>query len=157
MGAQIVRTAKGEEFAFVPRAEYERLRRAAEDLDDVRAADGSRARIKAGKGEMIPWDVATRLLDKENPIRVWREHRGFSVAALAAEAGITPSYLSQIEGGGRVGKLATIAAIARALRVSLDRLVKQPEAAARPRSLTAAAMATGTRRKRPRGARSAGS
>lgn len=44
------------------------------------------------------------------------------LVALAAAAGISAAYLSQIEGGRREGTLSTMAAIARALGVRLDDL-----------------------------------
>jgi transcriptional regulator with XRE-family HTH domain len=41
---------------------------------------------------------------------------------LAKAAGISQAFLSQIEGGQREGKLATVKAIAAALRVTIDDL-----------------------------------
>jgi hypothetical protein len=37
----------------------------------------------AGEEELVPSDVVERLLAAENPIRVWRTHRGLTSAALA--------------------------------------------------------------------------
>src|SRR3546814_3871263 len=58
--------------------------------------------------------MVERLLDGENPVRVWREHRGLTVKALAERAGISAAYLSQIEGGQRDGSLDTMRKIAEA-------------------------------------------
>ena len=71
---------------------------------------------------MIPSEIVERLASGESRIRVWRQHRGLTIEALAARAGIGRATLSQIETGKRDGKLATISAIARALDLDLDDL-----------------------------------
>lgn len=123
MTAQIIKTPAGEELAILPRADYDRLVARAEDASDIRAGAEARARITAGADELVPLDIAGRLLEGESPVRVWREHRGMTMAALAGAAGISAAYLSQIEGGKREGTLSTMAAVAKALRVSLDDLI----------------------------------
>ena len=80
-------------------------------------------RAKAEGGESFPVDVADRLLAGENPIRVYRDHRGMKQGDLAAAAGIHPVYLSQIETGRRTGSTRTLAAIAGALGVTVDDLI----------------------------------
>ena len=72
---------------------------------------------KAVGGELFPAEIADRLLAGENPIRVYRSHRGMTQKRLAEAAGINPVYLSQIETGKRAGSLGTLAAIAKALEV----------------------------------------
>ena len=59
----------------------------------------------------------------ENRVRVWREHRGLTVKALADKAGVTAAYLSQVETGKRDGTLGTYRKLAGALGVTLDELV----------------------------------
>ena len=51
--------------------------------------------------------MVDRILNGENLVRVWREHRGLTVSALAQMAGIAQPYLSQIETGKREGTLQT--------------------------------------------------
>ena len=46
-----------------------------------------------------------------------------AIKALAASAGISAPYLSQIEGGGREGTVATMKSLAQALGVTIDDLV----------------------------------
>lgn len=48
-----------------------------------------------------------------------RQRRGLSKRKLAALAGFDPSYLTRIESGAKVPSLATLEAIATALRVPL--------------------------------------
>ena len=75
---QIIETPGGERLAVIPLAEYERLREAAEMLEDVAAYDGAKRRLAAGTEELIPHEIAVRLIEGENPIPVWREYRGLS-------------------------------------------------------------------------------
>jgi transcriptional regulator with XRE-family HTH domain len=63
-------------------------------------------------------------LDGGNPVRVWREYRGLTQQALARTAGISASYLSQIESGKRTGTTAALSAIASALNLALDDIVE---------------------------------
>ena len=116
----IVTTPKGERLALIPEADYRRLADAAEDLADIAAGHRAKKRLAQGKDEAIPAEFADRILDGENPVRVWREFRGLTVKALAAKAGIRPAFLSQIETGAREGSVATLKALARALRLTLD-------------------------------------
>lgn len=120
---QIIETQAGEKLAVIPLDEYQRLVSAAEDATDLRAYDEVKRRLASGEDELVPEPFAIRLLNGENPIRVWRELRGMDQGELAKAAGISPAFLSQIEGGLREGKVATLKALAAALRVSLDDLV----------------------------------
>jgi DNA-binding XRE family transcriptional regulator len=107
----------------VPEATFERLRDAAEMAEDVLAYDEAKRRLAAGEEEFVPSAMVDRILAGENLVRVWREHRGLTVSALAEMAGIAQPYLSQIETGKREGTLQTMKKIAGALRVKLDDLV----------------------------------
>ncbi len=64
-----------------------------------------------------------RLIAGENKVRVWREHRGMTAAALADAAGISTPYLSQIESGKRDGSIDVMKRISSALRMTVDDLV----------------------------------
>lgn len=90
-------------------------------LADVRDYDEAMKRIAAGE-ELVPAEVVYALLDGGNPIRVWREHRGLSQAELAAKAGISATYLSQLESGKRDGTIEVLQDISAVLGVPLDDL-----------------------------------
>jgi ribosome-binding protein aMBF1 (putative translation factor) len=94
----------------------------AEQSADVRAYDEAERRIASGEDELVPAEFANRILDGENPVRVWREYRGMSAKDLAAKTGLSPAYISQIETGDRDGSFETMKKIAQALSVSLDDL-----------------------------------
>lgn len=73
--------------------------------------------------ESFPDAVVERLVAGENPIRVFREHRGLSIRKLAEAVGFSAGYLSDIETGKRTGTTATLKALAEGLAVDLDMLV----------------------------------
>ena len=104
-------------------APFRSVRRVRLDADDARAFDAAKARLASGTDEIIPEAFANRLLDGENPIRVYRDLRALSARDLAAEAGISPSYLSQLEKGTRQGTPETLKTLAKTLGVSLDDLI----------------------------------
>ena len=95
--------------------DFERLRRDAEMLDDIRAYDAAKAR----KEERFPSDVVDRLLEGENPIRVFRHYRGMTQQQLAKVVQIARPYLAQLEKRKKQGSVLVLSAIANALRVDL--------------------------------------
>ena len=107
----------------IPKAEYQRLCTVEEDLADVQAALAVQARIDAGTEEFLPEAVAERLIDGEPPLRVWREHRGFSQSALARAADTSRVQIVDIEAGRRTGSVHTLRRLADALGIGLDDLV----------------------------------
>lgn len=104
-------------YVVVAEDRYRALCEAAEDATDTAAIAGVAARIAAGEERVWPGALVARLVAGDNPVRVWREHRGTSVAALAAAVGVSSAYIYQIERGERDGTAATIAALADALDI----------------------------------------
>jgi DNA-binding XRE family transcriptional regulator len=120
---QFIVAPNGDRLVVMPEDVFERLRDAAEMAEDVAAYDEFKRRLAAGEEEFIPSEMVDRILAGENRVRIWREHRGMTVAALAERAGITQPYLSQIETGKREGTLQTMKKVAEALKIGLDDLV----------------------------------
>ncbi|MCC6946757.1 MAG: helix-turn-helix transcriptional regulator [Bradyrhizobiaceae bacterium] len=116
---QKIITPGGETLVVLPVEEYERLL----DAADVAAADKVRAEIESGRDAMVPADIVKRIIDGENPVRVWRTHRGFSARDLAAATGLSGAYISEIENGKKEGSISAMKRIAEALNVDLDDLV----------------------------------
>ena len=116
-------TPGGEEMVVLSRADFDRLVGASDDLADVTAYDEAKARLAAGDDEMVPLTVVNAILDGENPIRVWRRHRGLAPGELAVAAQLSQAYLSQIETGKRQGQAETLKRIAVALGVTVDDLI----------------------------------
>lgn len=123
MSVQIIEKNGQPEWAVVPYEEYQRLVEEAEMLQDIRDYDEVKVAIAKGDEELIPSEVTYALLDGDNPIRVWREYRGLTQQQVAAQAGISKPYLSQLESGQRKGTTEVLSAIAKALNISLDDLV----------------------------------
>ena len=113
-GAEIVGANDPAEFVMMTR----------EDFDEVLEDAAEAAAYARTRGEeSLPIELADRLLAGENPVRVWREHRGLSLAALADQAGVGKGFLSQIENGQRTGTIETLKKLARALELDLEDLV----------------------------------
>ena len=62
--------------------------------------------------------------DNVSVVVIRREREGLSQRALAEKAGISPSYLAEIEAGKKPGSMAAIKALAVALRVPMEYLVE---------------------------------
>ena len=125
---QIIISPSGERMVVMSEANYSALIERLEDAEDIASATAILERIKRGDEELVPADVVKRLLlGGESPITVWREHRGMTLSALAERAGLSQSYLSQIEAGKREGRIGVISKLARALSVDLDDLVSPPD------------------------------
>lgn len=118
-GIQFIERDGKREFAVIPIELYERLAAALEDADDAALFDAARS---ADDGFRIPARVANAILDGEQPVKAWREHRALTQEALADKAGISKAYLCQIETRKRIGALKTLKAIAQALDVSINEL-----------------------------------
>jgi len=107
------------------RAEYEALLARLEDAEDGGALDTAERREAAlgkdaARADYLPAELVHRLLAGEHPVCVWRAHRGLTREALAATAGVSPSYLTEIETGRKRGSFDALAKIAKALSISLD-------------------------------------
>jgi len=132
-------TTPSGEVAILPRADYERLKKLAdeamEDAGTARLVARARKDV-AGGIPLLPKETVDRLANGENPIRVLREFRGQTQLKFAASVSIAQGYLSELESGKRKGPLALHQKIARALNVPLELLAP------------AAAIVTGQRRRR---------
>ena len=93
-------------------------------LDDDTDRAALRASLAgASRDDGLAPDLYRRLRKGESAVRVWREHRGLGLNALARSAGVSASYLSEIENGAKPGSVAALKKLAAALDVGLDELV----------------------------------
>ena len=120
--ATSITTPAGEELVLLPKAEYERLTEASDQLADIAAYDEVKRRLASDEEEMLPAAMVDRLLAGESALRVWREHRGLSASELAERAGLSQAYVSQLETGKRDGSVAAMGSLAQALGVMIDDL-----------------------------------
>ena len=100
------------------RAEYDALIERIEDLED--AAIARAAQERGIIRDALPVEALNRVLSGEHPIRIWREHRGLTMQALAERSKVPQSYISEIESGKKPGSVAALKKIAAALDLDLD-------------------------------------
>lgn len=93
-----------------------------EDREDVDAIHEFRRKLAAGEEELVPAGIVDRILEGENRVRVWREHRGISARDLALKAVVSAGLLSQIEAGLSYGSKDAVRRIAAVLGISSDDL-----------------------------------
>lgn len=113
------------EMVTIPREEYDRLCAAAEDLADLQAHDRAKTALAAGEDELIPAEYANRLLNGGSPLRVYRDLRGLTQAALSERSGVNRVTVAEIETGRKQGSVATLRKLADALGVTVDDLAGQ--------------------------------
>ena len=123
MNEQIITTPNGERLVVIPEAEFLALRGALEDREDAAAIREFQRKLAAGEEELVPAEIANRIIDGENKVRVWRSYRGLSARELATASGLSASYVSEIESGKKEGSISAMKAIAEALRLDLDDIV----------------------------------
>ena len=117
---QVIENKGKPEWAVIPYQDYLRLAEIDEMSAEVKAFKKD---LAAGKEELISAEYAIRLIKGENPIRVWRDYRGYTQTVLAKTAGISTPYLSQLEHGERQASAKTLAKIANKLKISVDDLI----------------------------------
>ncbi len=91
MSVQFIELNGAPALAVVPIQEWQAIQTRLEDLEDIASAKD------ALHEETFPAEFVDRLLAGESPIRVWRQHRGFSLQDLAQRAETTEQDLQRLE------------------------------------------------------------
>ncbi len=107
------------------RAEHERAE-AEEDAAALAAYEATRGE------ETVPSEVVGKLISGANKLRVWRKHRGYTMAKLADLAGLSVSYISEIERGVKDGSIAAMRKLSTAMDLDLDDLIETHHIAHHP-------------------------
>ncbi len=123
MNVQIIEKNGKPEWAVIPFSEYEKLREALEDTEDIKDIETNLKAIQEGKERTVPGEVTFAILDGTNPIRAWREYKQIKMNELAGKVGISSAYLSQIENGKRNPTIDTLKSIAKELEIDIDMLI----------------------------------
>ncbi len=118
MTVQFIESNGQRQYAVVPIDICNDLLEKAELLEDVAVYE----RSKLDDDELVPSEVAYRLIDGENKIKVWREYRQMTQAELAERCGMAQASIAQMEGGKRIGSATALKKIAMALGLDLDDL-----------------------------------
>jgi len=111
------------EMITIPLDEYEALKLAAVDLEDLRSYDRAMAAIRHGDEELVPAEIAARMIAGERPLRVWREYRGLTQVALGDASGVNRVQIANIEAGQKSGSIDTLKKLADALAITVDDLI----------------------------------
>jgi ribosome-binding protein aMBF1 (putative translation factor) len=115
-------TRHGKEFAVLPMDDLRKLMGDAEMLADVKAYDAVKARLERKEDEVIPLEITERRLAGENPVKIWREHRGLTQEELSKASLVSRPMIAAIETRHKRGGIATLKKLAVALKVDLDNL-----------------------------------
>lgn len=118
MTVQVLEIA-GQKMAMLPMADYERLLEIAEDQADINAAIAAEKRRLEGE-EYVPAELVYRIMDGESALKVWRQYRGLTLAALAQKSGTHHSMLSRVESGQLQGRPAMWRKLAEVLKVTIE-------------------------------------
>lgn len=105
----------------VPIAEWDALMVRLEDREDITDATRQVSAIRKGE-ETLPAEIVARLTSGASPLKVWREYRGLTLRALAAEIGISSAAVSKIETGKSRPTVATLTKLAAALGCDMEDL-----------------------------------
>ncbi|SDG23486.1 Helix-turn-helix domain-containing protein [Limimonas halophila] len=106
--------------APVSRDQYDAMVERLADLEDTVAL--LQARLQED-GPGIPAEVLRAELDGVHLLTAWRENLGMTARDLAARAGVSATYLSEIETGRKPGSTSAYRALSSALDVPMDYLV----------------------------------
>lgn len=116
---QIIRTPAGEELVVLPKAEYEALLRAAdelaEDAADLAIYDARKAEL--AESQLFPAELSMAVLRGDSRLKAIRKWRGLTQHDLADRTGVTQGFLSDLENRRRTGSAETTEKLARALDV----------------------------------------
>lgn len=114
----LAKLGKGKTSISVPVKTLRQMLRAYEDMLDILAFDEAKKR----GAETFPTELVDRLIAGENRLRIYREYRGLTQAALASASGVSRAMIAMIETDKKTGSVTTIKKLARALAVELEDL-----------------------------------
>jgi DNA-binding XRE family transcriptional regulator len=122
---QIITAPSGDELVVLPRDEYERLlaglgHEPAEDIVGARIVRDALAAEQRGEEIFLPEETWVRIEGGMHPVAAIRKFRGMTQVHLAAKAGITQGFLSEIENRRKTGDVSVLKRIAAALAAPLD-------------------------------------
>ena len=126
MNVQIIEHNGTPEYAVIPFAEWKAITDRLEELEDIADARSISAAIAAGE-ETFPHEFSKRLTSGESPLKVWREYRGFTLAALGKLCGVSAAAISQIETCKRSPSVDLLNKLSRALGCDMDDLLAEKD------------------------------
>ncbi len=116
---QIIESDGRPAFVVLPYEDWQRIEEMLEDAADSAAIDA----WTRNPTETFPASVADALIAGDNPVAIFRRHRGQSQTDLAQAARISAPYLNQIESGKRTPSTEVLKRLAGALKIPVDVLI----------------------------------
>ena len=110
---QIITSPAGEELVVLPRQDYE-------DLVDALASITARE-------ELLTSEETAAYVAAPSPLTFWRKKRGLTQEMLAAYAGVSQNFLSDIERGKAKGDVTLYIKLAKRLGLAVEDLVVDEE------------------------------
>jgi DNA-binding XRE family transcriptional regulator len=124
----MTKSPSGEDIVILSRGEYDALMADRnEDASDAARANQILADLASGEETTLTAEELDKLLAAKTPLAFWRRHRGLTQQDLSNQTGVAQGFLSEIENGSKTGDVQTISKIAKALSLTIDDLVVQPE------------------------------
>jgi DNA-binding XRE family transcriptional regulator len=112
---QIITSPAGEELVVLPRQDYE-------DLLDALAACKAHASLLASE-ELLTSEETVGYVAAPSPLAFWRKKRGLTEEALAAQTGVSPSVISDVESRKAQGDVTLYVRLAKRLGLTVEDLV----------------------------------
>jgi transcriptional regulator with XRE-family HTH domain len=120
---------ESEDTVTLSRSDWNTLIELLEDAEDAAAVIARKSRensvgVQVERRNYLTGDELRRLLNWDaSPVRIWREKRSLTQRELASKAGVSHSYLAEIETGQKPGSADALLALARELDVPMEMLV----------------------------------
>jgi len=117
---QIIKTPGGEELVLLAKTEYDALLSAVADAEEDAADVAIYDARKAEDLSTLPAEVSMAIIRGESRLKALRKWRGLTQDRLAAEAGVTQGFLSDLEARRRAPSHSTLEKLAAVLDVPLS-------------------------------------
>lgn len=91
--------------------------------NDIKSIDAIKANIEAGEEELLPLELTERIINGENPLKVFRKYRGLTQMELSRKSGVGRHIIAKIETGRSDGSVKSIKALAETLDVYMVDIV----------------------------------
>ncbi|HBS22434.1 DNA-binding XRE family transcriptional regulator [Thalassospira sp. MBR-102] len=107
---------------------FQTFRDIAPEMAESFLSDEELAELAIGEddGSRYPFELASRIIDGEHPLKVYREWRDMTQTELAEKVGVAGNYISMIERGKNLPSRKLQHALARVLDVDYDMLEAGP-------------------------------
>ncbi len=117
-----------EDTVTLRRIDFDAMTTAIEDARDTAFLDQVRAHedevgVVAARADYLAIELVERMVAGEHPVQIWREHRQISRSDLALAAGVSRSYLAEVEAGRKPGSVVLFQRLAVALARPIEDLL----------------------------------